>query len=358
MMSEEKSILWPSPIIDEKEEHSLKKLTERYEKLMEPGALAKLGNKAAALIPQTLKQLGKTAKEAISEQELFIQCMRVVAGGFTTLEKQAAKLTVSERAIIDSINAKSKKLEIDSIEEICLARGYDISKSVNEYKNQDKILALVEGGATGAMGFAGLPFNIVLSTFLYYRAVQSVAMHYGYDIKNDSAELVIASNVFMSALNPESKGVNEATDIIGKIMLMAEFAAVKELSKKTWEEMAKHGGVALLVCQMRALANNAAKKALEKAGRKGLEESLFRGIFEQIGKKLTKQIVGKSVPVAGAFIGALFDYAQMNKVLEYADVFYNKRFLVEKEVRINMLFGLESDDLSAVIDADVTESLD
>ena len=75
---------------------------------------------------------------------------------------------------------------------------------------------------------------------------------------------------------------------------------------------------------MRALAN--------KAGQKGLEESLFKGVFEQIGKSLSKKALGKAVPVAGAVIGALFDTAQMNTVLVYADVFYNKRYLLEKEV--------------------------
>ncbi len=43
------------------------------------------------------------------------------------------------------------------------------------------------------------------------------------------------------------------------------------------------------------------------------------------------------MPVVGAVIGALFDTVQMSTVLEYADVFYHKRFLLEKEVRINLL---------------------
>ena len=43
----------------------------------------------------------------------------------------------------------------------------------------------------------------------------------------------------------------------------------------------------------------------------------------------------------------------MNKVLEYADVFYNKRFLIEKEVRINMLLDYENDEKPVIID--VTE---
>ena len=41
----------------------------------------------------------------------------------------------------------------------------------------------------------------------------------------------------------------------------------------------------------------------------------------------------------------------MNRVLEYADVFYNKRFLLEKEVRINMLLMDENDEPPVIIDA-------
>ena len=55
------------------------------------------------------------------------------------------------------------------------------------------------------------------------------------------------------------------------------------------------------------------------------------------------------MPVVGGVIGGLFDTAQMNTILEYADVFYNKRFLLEKEVRVNMLIEGEKDD---VIDVD------
>lgn len=349
-MTDKKNILLPSPIIDAKEDDSIKKLCERYEKLVTPGVLAKAGKKAVEVIPKPIKNVGKKAKDAITEQELYAQCMKVAVEGFGILEKQAAKLTVSESTIVKKINEVSKDVDITSIDEVCLARSYDIAKLVNKYKTQDLGLALVEGGATGYFGFAGLPFNLVLSTFLYYRAVQSVAMYYGYDIKNDPAELVIASDVFMNALSPNSQGTNEVTGIIGKIMIMTEITTVKQLSKKTWEEMAKHGGVALLICQMRALANKVAQKALEKAGQKGLEESLFKGVFEQIGKSLSKKALGKAVPVAGAVIGALFDTAQMNTVLEYADVFYNKRYLLEKEVRINTLLGVSSPIESVVID--------
>ena len=40
----------------------------------------------------------------------------------------------------------------------------------------------------------------------------------------------------------------------------------------------------------------------------------------------------------------------MNRVLEYADVFYNKRFLLEKEVRIYMLLMDENDEPPVIVD--------
>ena len=182
-------------------------------------------------------------------------------------------------------------------------------------------------------------------------------MFYGYDVKNDSAELMIAGDVFMNALSPKSKGSNEMTSIIGKIMVMTETTAIKQTAKKTWSEMAARGGVGVLLTQMRALANKTAQKALEKAGEKGLEESLFKGVFEQIGKNLTKKAIGKSVPVVGAVIGGLFDTAMMNTVIDYADIFYNKRYLLEKEVRINTLIEGDSEDYIDVDVNDVVEAM-
>ncbi len=354
-MGTENQYVIPNPLLNKKESESLIALTEKYNKMTTPTKLSKAGKKVVEIIPEPVKKVGRAAKEGITEAELYSQCMKVVAEGFSVLEKQAAKMTISEKSIVKKINATTKSNEITSLEEVCLARGYNISKLVSKYKTQDLALALAEGGVTGAFGFAGLPFNLVLSTFLYYRAVQSVAMFYGYDVKNDATELMIAGDVFMNSLSPSSKGSNEVSSIIGKIMVMTETTAIKQTAKKTWSEMAARGGVGLLLVQMRALANKSAQKALEKAGQKGLEESVFRGVFEQVGKGLTKKAIGNAVPVIGAVIGGLFDTALMNTVIDYADVFYNKRYLLEKEVRVNTLIEGDADGIIDVELEDIEE---
>ena len=169
-------------------------------------------------------------------------------------------------------------------------------------------------------------------------------MYYGYDVKNDANELVISSEVFMSALSPRRSDASGLTDIIGKVMLISKATTVKQVAKKGWGEMASRGGVELLIAQMRALAHKSAKKALEKAGKKGLEKSIFKDVFEQIGRKLALKTVQRAVPVISGVIGACFDTAQMNKVLEYADVFYNKRYILEKQYRIDCMVGVINDE--------------
>ena len=329
----------PEPIINDKEYKDLNTLTNRYAKLIEPNSISKLTKKVDECIPDKIKEWGENIGRNVSEKELYMQMMKLVEQGFKTIVEQASKYSISEKQIIEKINKKTK-YKINNLKEICLMRSYDLSIVVNSYKTKDILSALTEGAGTGALGFAGLPFNIVLSTFLFFRAIQSIAMFYGYDVKNDASEMIIASDVFTNALNSNESPVdNEKAIIIGKIMIMTQIEMVKQTSKKSWKTMAAKGGLPLLLTKMRALANKSAQKALEKTGQKGLENSLFKETFEQIAKRLTKKSIVKMATGLSAIIGALIDTAQMKKVLEYADIFYQKRFILEKEFRIKELLS-------------------
>lgn len=354
-MRENTKYLKPTPIVNSKETASLDDLTKSYEKLLEPSKIVILGQKVGALVPEKVKDFSSDITKNITAQELYQQSMELVAKGFKVVEEQAAKFSVSEKTILKKINKVVPDFEITEINEICFARSYKLSKIVNSCKTQDNIAAFLEGGATGAIGFWGLPFNFVLSTFLYFRAVQTIAMFYGYDVRNDSAEMVIASEVFANALSPTQNDVNnEITSIISKVMIMTQTSMVKQTAKKTWTDMASRGGIPLLLAQMRALANKAAQKALQNAGAKGLENSIFKEVLEQIGKKLTLKTIQKSVPFVSAILGALIDTAQMDNVLKYADIFYQKRFILEKEERIMTIIRSEY----TIVETDTMEILD
>lgn len=345
-----KTYFIPELILDAKEEKALESLTETYNKMVAPNAVNKAMKKVGEKVPQVIKDTFTAAGSKISEADLFAKCMEVLSKSFQTLEQFASKVTISENEIIKQVNQISTNNQITKLDEICLLRSYELSKIVGKYKYADIIVALAEGATTGYWGFAGIPFNLVLSTFLYYRAVQSVAMFYGYDIKNDPSELVIASEVFMSGLNPKSSTGTELSGAIAKIMLFTQTTTVRQTVKKGWVAMAEKNSVTLLLAQMRALAHGAAKKALEKAGKQGLEKTAFTEVFEQIGKKLGKDAVGKATPYFGAFFGAAIDTAQMVQIIQYAQVFYGKRFILEKESRIYALDGT----ITTIIDSELS----
>lgn len=337
-----KKYIIPEEILDNKEEKTLVTLTETYNKMIEPSVASKALSKVGEKIPQPIKDFANVTKEKFTDNELFIKSLELLGKSFQTLEQLASKVTLTEKETLKMINSIVDDNEITSLDEVCLARGYDISKLVGKSKLIDIIATLIEGAATGYAGFAGLPFNLIASTFLFYRAVQSTALFYGYDIKNDPAELQIASEVFMNAMSPRNNNDSELSSAIAKVMLFTTTTSVKQTVNKGWTTMANKGGVHLLLTQMRALANSAAKKALDKAGKKGLEKSVFSEVFEQLGKKLSQKSIKLSMPKIGALIGATIDTAQMVQILKYADVFYNKRFLLEKEDRISLLCGQAS----------------
>lgn len=331
--------LLPQPVVSEKEADEIDPLGERWEKAIAPGALVKAGNKVAGMLPQQLKDGLADIGKGISGMEYYQAAFEIVAKGFGALEEHAAKMSVSPSYVVNRINQGNQPEKVAEITEICLLRSYDVARIAGDERTRHLGLAFAEGAATGAPGFAGIPFNIALSMFLYFRAVQSIALFYGYDVKADPGEMVIAGDVLMAAFGGGEQGPNSkvAMGAVGKIMTISEAEVIKQTAAKGWGTMASHGGVPLVIAQIRALANKAAEKAVVKAGKETIEKNVFSSVFEQIGKRLTQTALKGSVPVVGGVIGAFFDTGLMDRVLTVADLFYHKRFIIEKPVRVRML---------------------
>jgi hypothetical protein len=339
----------PDPIVDEREYLELDSLTQRYEELVSPGPLAKAVGMVADAAPDAVKRLagqaGDAARETfrgLTEQELVAQALQRAAEGFDILEQQAARMTVGREFALRAINAGTQGEKVSSLDEVCMLRSYDVAKAASGTYGQHMGTAAVEGGATGAAGFWGIPANFALSMLVYFRAVQSVAMMYGYDVKGDPGELVIAGQVFSSSMSPSSQ-TDASVDYVGKVLLFAGSASVRQAAKKGWTAMIQEGGAALVIAQMRGLANKAAQKALVKNGAKELENSIFRNVLRQVGMKMSLKNVVRIVPLFGAGVGLLFDTAQMDRVIKFADIFYHKRFIMEKPQRVRLLTGIDID---------------
>jgi len=328
-------------VLDKREVELIDKLGVRYEKYHTPGLIEKstkqLTDKVTEVMPDTVKEFYSNATDKFSETEIYINLMKITAQGFKDIELKAAALSVDEKSVIKRLQKINP--EITEFEEICLIRSYEIEKVIMSKEYQDMIATIIQAGATGFAGFVGILPNIVLSMFLYFRAVQSIAMHYGYDVKGDASEMEFASQVLMGALSPNAdKGVESVTGLIGKMMMTSKATALKQaLGKKTYEEMAKKGGTELIFVQIRAMTNKAAQKALDKAGKEQLEKTVFNEILEQMSKRMTQKAGKKMVPVIGGVISAFIDAKYMGDILKYSKIVYHKRFLLEKSKRAEKL---------------------
>jgi hypothetical protein len=101
--------------------------------------------------------------------------------------------------------------------------------------------------------------------------------------------------------------------------------------------MAKRGGSELLYVKIRALANKAAAKALERTGQEGIEAGIFKTLLEQFAKQMPKRAGKGAIPIVSALLVGLTDTGLMRRVLRGAKLIYHKRYLLEKEHRVAVL---------------------
>jgi len=343
----------PEPIIDAREKDLIQKLTKDYEKFVKPGIIGKsalkVQNGLSRVLPEKLKTKAKEAAETAREIETIKKALEVAGKGFISANRHLARYTLSHDKALEVLC--NSGCIIDQYVQICSLRSYQIEHVVsNDYKQ--RVLAFMEGAITSAPGIYGLPFNLALSFLLYFRAAQSIALHYGYDVIHDPRELQIASEVTIKCLSPNmDEAAETVSGVLGKMMVSANVTALREsLKKRTYQDMAKRGGAELLYVQIRALANKAAKKALDKAGKEGLENSIFRKALEALGKKMPAEAGKKAVPVIGALIGGFSDTYYMGRVLYGSNLIYHKRFLFEKDQRVSILRGNDSSSLFEISD--------
>lgn len=333
----------PDPMLDARELDLVPKLASQYEKFASPKIIARSLGKfqkgVMRITPKKLLKLATDAVDAAKDAEFIKMALTQASRGFGELTKHASRFTLSPEAILRALRVDGNS--IAKYEEICAIRSYAIERSVSKRDWKDRCAALIEGVVTGAPGLAGVPFNLALSFLLYFRATQSTGLYYGYDVCHDPRELQFAAEATLASLAPNvAASADTLGGLIGKMMVAAELSALSHGLGKSYAQMAGKGGAQLLYVQIRALANKAAKKALANAGRGGLEAGIFRNLLEQVGRRLPKEAGKKAIPLLGAAIGGFCDSYYMHRVLTGSNLIYHKRFLHEKETRIQILQGI------------------
>lgn len=150
--------------------------------------------------------------------------------------------------------------------------------------------AAAPSGAVIAGAFVG---DAALVLALGSRCVGEVSLYYGYDPEEPAEKLFIMSVV--NAGTAVSAGAKSAA--------MADISRLTQalVRKKTWEV---------------------------------LDRSIVAKVSQQFAKafgvRLTKQGLGKVVPVAGIFVGGTLNWTTLEGIFDAANIAYRRRFLLEK----------------------------
>jgi len=329
----------PNPILDAREVALVAALQKDFEDFAEPDVigrgLKKIGSALERVTPSLLKKAFSDAKSMMHALLIIQKSLETAEKGFHLLTQQASRMTISKQGVVEKLSARGAK--ISTFEEVCLMRSYHIEAVLEDKTFQDTLLAAFQGAATGFFGFAGLPFNLALSFFLYFRAAQNIALHYGYDVKGDPRELQFAAEVTLQSLDPNFSGKGLG-GLIGKMMLLMPGSRFKRrLSTLSYTATEGSRGSEMLYVQLRAVANKAAERALAKAGQEGIEAGIFKSLLAQLTQRIPREAGRRAVPIAGAIVGGLSDAYFMTRILRGAKLIYHKRYLFEKAHRISLL---------------------
>lgn len=163
---------------------------------------------------------------------------------------------------------------------------------------RQRLFSFTQGGMTGTGGFLLLGIDIPLVIAMNLRAIQMIAMTYGYEV-NTPREMMISLKVFHAATLPKRMryaGWAQLKDDVMKEVNPYWYDGSEELTNETWIEQPL----------------------------KQLVKVVFISMFR---KKLIQ-----GLPLIGMAIGAAFNYQLARQVTDFAHRFYQWRHLNDKSI--------------------------
>jgi hypothetical protein len=235
------------------------------------------------LIPEEIR------KEFFSKVDTMLFHLQAAIQGTQIQMDARQRIITSARVFDDTIDqlADMNRLPIDKL-------AYLADRHIAKHR----IYSLAQGGLSGTAGVLLLGTDIPTMTMINLRAVQLIAMTYGYEI-NTPYEMMISLKVFHAATLPKRlkhQGWRELIDEVENHPSQPYYyEGSEELTNKTWMQ-------------------EPLKQLI-----KGIIIILFR-----------KKVI-QGVPVIGMVIGAGMNYQFTRQVTEFAHKYYQYRYLRDKE---------------------------
>ncbi|MGE7877429.1 EcsC family protein [Peribacillus muralis] len=187
--------------------------------------------------------------------------------------------------------------EIEMLGDLNLLSIDQLNYIANQHIAKHRLYSFAQGGMSGSGGLLLLGSDLPAMTVINIRTVQLIAMSYGFEV-NTPFEMMMALKVFNAGAMPKRLQGIAWEELIHEIQTAEDdyfYLGIEELTNSTWMEQPL--------------------KQLLKA----LSITVFR------------QKLVRGIPIISIAIGAGANYQMTRSVSEFAQKFYQYRYLLEKK---------------------------
>ncbi|MGE7765150.1 EcsC family protein [Peribacillus sp. NPDC096540] len=187
--------------------------------------------------------------------------------------------------------------EIETLSDLNLLTIDQLNYIANQLIAKHRLYSFAQGGISGSGGLLLLGSDIPAMTVINVRTVQLIAMSYGFEV-NTPFEMMLALKVFNAGAMPKRLQGTAWEELVREVQTAEDdyfYLGIEELTNPTWMEQPL--------------------KQLLKA----VSITIFR-------KKLVR-----GIPIISMAIGAGSNYQMTRNVSEFAQKFYQYRYLQEKK---------------------------
>jgi hypothetical protein len=209
------------------------------------------------------------------------------------IQNSQFQLDMKKRLLSEARVFRDDIFEIEDLQKCTIDQ---LSYMADQQIARNRLLSLTQGGlaGTGGLLFLGTDFPAMIA--LGIRSVQSIAMHYGYDIQRPS-EMMRSLKVYHSATMP------------------------KRYQQEKWEELME---------EIREEEDPIFYAGKDVVADISWVSQPIRQIAKTMAIMLLRKKLTQGLPIFGMALGAVMNYQQSRKITEIAHKFYQKRYLMEK----------------------------
>lgn len=223
--------------------------------------------------------------------------------GFLELLKDGAYWTYADNTIL--ARALEQGLQVKSLPELANQPLEGLDHLARSFFAENKVIAALEGGGTGLGGFVLIAADIPALFTVAFRTIQQIGASYGFDMRDPNMAPVVLGIIGVASGAEEAAKIAALTDMQVTAKMFAKNWTYKKVAERTMA-----GGPA-----------QALKQIAERLPR-------------EISKSITKRKLAQAIPLAGAAVGAGFNYWFIASTARTAYMTFRELYLTRKQARL------------------------